>query len=161
MTFTKRKTLILVCMILVLVLVIVGIFSFTSPKSVFSNSDPLVYIPFGIASRHKVNSYFKEYDEYWIYKICSNQAEKLKENISEEYWEDLGLSHIERFPQEYDDVFTDKTNLNQNCYICIYDVAKNEFITSKDEKILEITTHWVIIIYDETNKYYYFIHQSL
>lgn len=157
----KKKVFIVILITLILLIGSYRVYLFLSPIDSFIKSEINIYTPSGIPVKHKFELFSIDTNEYWVYKLNSRQIEKVNRNITEEYWEKLDSRHLDRFPCRYDEVLFKRTDLTNDCYICIYDAFHKEIITDKSEDIAATTSNWVIIIYDKANKYYYCIHQSI
>ncbi len=132
------------------------------PIDCFNDSDVRAYTPSGINGRHRVEWAWTDIEEYWVFKLTDSQSEELSKDLTESYWAELNSSPLREYDWSvYGNVFKKQTDLTDNCYICVFDMYSKEFITDSTVNIIDKTDHWVIIIYDRTNEYYYCIHQSI
>ena len=153
------KLVLSVVLIDALLVVAPRIYFYLQPVDSFIKEGTEAYTPSGIPVKHHIDFFSIDTYEYWVYKLNDSQCEEIDADIQEGNWEKMSPLQYNRFPFNYKEIFRKDINFS-DCYIIVYDAHGERLITGNSRNIMDITSNWVIIIYDNANSYYYCIHQS-
>jgi len=143
--------------IIIVILIIVESIAF---KQYFGNINPyiselnIVYTPNKPAYKFHRWHWIDVY-EYYVFRLSEKEEKIIIQEAENGKWSEMTLNHIDRIDSMDYGEFLDFSFRYHKCYVCIYDIQHDEFITDSKNYIPYDTTQWIIFLYDTlANKYY-------
>lgn len=141
--------------------IIIGLFAYVLRIDEYIKYNTNVYIPFGIPIKYHSTLVSIDTFDYWIFKLNDRQAKIINDEIENGYWEKMQLFHTLKLSHlDYIEIIQKHSSLQDDCYLCIYDLKTGKVITNSNEQITVDSSNWVVFVFDKTNNYYYCIHET-
>ena len=122
----------------------------------------VVYTPQKTAIRFHYQILSIDTFEYWVFILSDNEEKIILDEVENGNWSEMNFNHIDKLEyfDEYKKIFGNSYKKHK-CYISIYDIKQNEYITDSENEIWQDTTKWLIFLYDTETKKYYCVHETV
>lgn len=166
----KKK--VAISLFLVIVVIFLSVFGFVwfklSKVNPYITDKQIVYVPETIPRKFHYDLVWlffgNDVFEYWVIKPDKDDKAALLEDIQNGNWSAFNaqyndvLCSFNYYGNEYTKPVISEPLSNKGTYICYYDEVEETVVKQIDS--LNLTSHWIVFIYDSVENIYYCIHQS-